>query len=493
MRIYFWGGAIYTEYRIVAAPSDLSGAAGQWTIAVEGREPQRPEPQRWTARDTDGDGTWDEFVTPQGTFERPGSPAPPSRWLVVCLDGVPLAEMQSLWDRGHFREFFHPTAVVSTFPSDTETALTEAMHAPPVPGYEHAYFDRAANRLRGGVWVTLTGSGIPYIGGLDYDAPGWAKIVPYVVPRKAFRADINRFRNDFRASRAPVFVAHIASSDGLLHVTKISDAESLLGEFETVMREIYLDARGDLGVIVFSDHGNTLARSVPAPVETLLARRGWQVRASIGGPRDVVIPSYGLVGFAAIYCRPEAIETLADDLRGVEGADVIVSTHGDQDRHRPDNLTANFTATIRAAAPTATADLSWSSDGKRYRYAARDGDPLGLVPVFDALRAAGKLDANGFANDADLFAATSLAGLPDSAARIHAWATNHVLNSADILVSLKPGYYHGVPFFGRVVTLAGTHGGLEKSASLGFVMATYPLPPATRLSDLIPAKLRKHF
>ncbi|HEY1865688.1 MAG TPA: hypothetical protein VGG55_01360, partial [Candidatus Acidoferrales bacterium] len=183
-------------------------------------------PQRWTARDTDGDGTWDEFVTPQGVFTRPGSLTPPARWLVICLDGMPLAEMQSLWDRGHFREFFRPTAVVSTFPSDTETALTEAMHAAPVPGYEHLYFDRAANRLRGGVWVTLTGSGIPYIGTLDYDAPGWAKIVPYVVPRKAFQADVGRFRKDFLASRTPVFVAHIASSDGLLHVTKMNEAES---------------------------------------------------------------------------------------------------------------------------------------------------------------------------------------------------------------------------------------------------------------------------
>jgi hypothetical protein len=410
---------------------------------------------------------------------------------MVCLDGMPLAEMQSLWDRGHFREFFRPTAVVSTFPSDTETALTEAMHAAPVPGYEHLYFDRAANRLRGGVWVTLTGSGIPYIGTLDYDAPGWAKIVPYVVPRKAFQADVGRFRKDFLASRTPVFVAHIASSDGLLHVTKMNEAESLLAEFENAVREIYLDARGNLGVIVFSDHGNTLTRSNPAPVEALLARRGWRVRDSLDGPRDVVVPSYGLVAFAAIYCRPEAVETLAEDLRGVEGADVIVSGHVQGDPDSLDGLTAGSAAIIRAAASTASAELAWSADGKRYRYTARDGDPLGLVLVFDSLRVAGKLDAEGFASDADLFAATSSAVFPDSAARIRAWATNHVRNSADILVSLKPGYYHGVPSFGHVVSLAGTHGGLEKSASLGFAMATYPLAPATRLSDLIPAKLRK--
>ena len=112
---------------------------------------------------------------------------------------MPLAAMQSLWDHGHFREFFRPTATISTLPSDTETALTEAFHAMPVPGYENLYFDRASNRMRGGVWVTLTGRGVPYIRALDYDPPGWAKIVPYIVTRKTYQADVGRFRADFLA------------------------------------------------------------------------------------------------------------------------------------------------------------------------------------------------------------------------------------------------------------------------------------------------------
>jgi hypothetical protein len=484
MKIYFWGEPIRADYRIAAAPAKLSATAAQWADANGGRNLQR-----WTARDTDGDGTWDEFTNLQGTFSRPGVRTPPKRWLVVCLDGVPLGEMQSLWDRGHFREFFRPTATISTLPSDTETAMTEVLHAEPVPGYEHVYFDRAANRMRGGAWVTLTGSGIPYIRALDYDTPGWAKILHFVVPRKAYRADVGRLRDDFLKSPAPVFLAHIAASDALLHVEKMEAAEPLLAEFENALRDIYFDARGDLGVIVFSDHGNTQTPSHPVPVETFLAKRGWQTRESVGGPRDVAIPSYGLVGFIAIYCRPEAIEPIAQELRGIEGADVIVSRHPDW---KLDGQ-ADLKATIRAAASAATAELAWSPDGRRYRYAARDGDPLGLVTVFDSIRSAGKLDADGFASDADLFAATSLAAFPDPAGRIRAWATSHVQNPADIVVSLKPGYYHGIESFGHVVSLAGTHGGLERSGSLGFAMATYPLAPATRLSDLIPAKLLSHF
>jgi hypothetical protein len=45
-----------------------------------------------------------------------------------------------------------------------------------------------------------------------------------------------------------------------------------------------------------------------------------------------------------------------------------------------------------------------------------------------------------------------------------------VRNPADVLVSLKPGHHHGIESFRHIVNLAGTHGGFEKSGSLGFAM-----------------------
>ena len=110
----------------------------------------------------------------------------------------------------------------------------------------------------------------------------------------------------------------------------MNEAEPLLIEFENALADIYLTSRGDLGVIAFSDHGNDQTLSRGSPVEDFLTARGWRVRGSIEGPRDIVIPAYGLVGFAAIYCRPAAIEPLAEQLRALEGADVIVSRHPDQ-------------------------------------------------------------------------------------------------------------------------------------------------------------------
>ena len=176
--------------------------------------------------------------------------------------------MQSLWDAGHFREFFRPSATVSTLPSDTETALTTAMHAAPVPGYEDRYFDRAENTMRGGAWVTLSGYGIPFIRTLDYDPPGWSKAAPYMTMRKSYDADLGRFRSAFLRNNDPIFLAHITASDAFLHARTAQQATPLLLEFDDVLWDLYLDARGDLGIIVFSDHGNTQVPNHAVPLET---------------------------------------------------------------------------------------------------------------------------------------------------------------------------------------------------------------------------------
>ena len=74
----------------------------------------------------------------------------------------------------------------------------------------------------------------------------------------------------------------------------------------------------------------------------------------------MAIPPYGLVGFAAIYCQPESVEQLAEQLREIEGADVIVSRDP-----------GGKMATIRAAGSNAIAELEWTADGRGYRYSAR--------------------------------------------------------------------------------------------------------------------------
>ena len=512
LRSAFWGEPVETHYRVLPESAPSGGAArASWII-------QRANGSRetWHARDTGGDGVMDEFDTPAGKFARPGLRAEPKRWLVICLDGVPLRVLQDLWDCGHFREFFRPTAAVSVFPSDSEAALTTVLHAAPPPGYEHRYFDRGGGALRGGWWVTISGRGIPYIAALGYDPPGWAKALAYVMPTKTYRADLGRLRKRFLASRERVFLAHVSSSDSLFHLWPARQVEPFLAEFEAVVRDLYLDARGELGVLVFSDHGNTQTPSHAAPVAQFLAQRGWRLATSLAKPRDVVAPAYGLVGFAAIYCAPEATEALARDLAPLEGADLIVypdperapllaqsaagaqgETHNAQpwplayNNAEPQAGAARAAGSVVILRASGRARLVWNAEGSRFWYEATAADPLERAPVFAKLRAENRLAADGSASDADLFAATWDTHYPDAAGRLRDWATNHVQNRANILISFQPGYYHGAGIFERMVSLAGTHGALEAASSLGFAMSTHPLPPALRLSNLLPRELLK--
>jgi len=89
-----------------------------------------------------------------------------------------------------------------------------------------------------------------------------------------------------------------------------------------VERGISLSRRARISVLSVHDHGNTQVPNRAAPLETFLTSHGWRVSDSLHTPRDVAIPPYGLVGFAAIYCQPESVEQLAEELRGIEGADV---------------------------------------------------------------------------------------------------------------------------------------------------------------------------
>lgn len=458
-----WGRPVHTKF--VLQGEELPHQGG-WSI----RRLSDPE-ETWRALEVDHDGVMDEFETPNGNWKRP---IRPKRWLVICIDGVPLAEMRRLWDEGHFREFYRPSELISTFPSDTETALTSALNAAPVPGYEHRFFDRARNELRGGAWITLTGKGIPYLAKLDYDEPGMFKGLHFILQRKSYRADLGRLVAKFQKSRGELFIAHIASTDALYHILSSEKVRPLLLEFEAIIQELYLEAGGELGVIVFSDHGNTLTPSHVVPLEMLLKNRGWVLTNRLRGSRDVVIPAYGLIGFLAAYCRDESVPQLAEDLATLEGADLVV--------YRDSSGNGAWVLSPDGG----RAHLLWSSGGQRYWYEPKNGDPLKLSPAFARLRSAKQLEEDGSASDATLFQATADAWYTDSAARIREWTINHVQNRASIAVSLKPGYLHGSGVFDRIVNMAGTHGALDAPSSLGLAMATYPLPVVLRLGELIP-------
>ena len=215
----------------------------------------------------------------------------------------------------------------------------------------------------------------------------------------------------------------------------------------------------------------------PATLKRFLRERAWRLADSLAAARDVAVPAYGLVGFLAVYCQPEARLELTRDLAQMEGVDFVVyeSENG-----------------VAIEGPQGKALLDWTPDGRHFRYRTERGDPLALTGVVAELSRGGKINRDGWIAEADLTGATLRHVYPDAAYRLYQWATNHVRNRADILVSLAPGYYHGRASFEWVVTLLSTHGSFDRAQSVGFAMSTDgPLPPVLRTRDLLPEQLTR--
>lgn len=476
-RIQTWGQPLPVAYQPEIMSPDAPG--GRHHFLYQPRGEGRLATGGLEAIDTDGDGAIDVVQsagTPPARFLRPRADDPEARWLVLCLDGVPYEEVRALWEEGHFREFFRPAPVVAPFPSASGLALSALFHTAPVAGYEDGYFDRQRNQLAGGALKTSTLDDMPYVNVLDYDLPGALRGLAYVLPVKSYRADLGRLRRRFLESHQRVFIAHLATTDSIYHVVPRPQARGLLLEVEALLRELYFDARGRLRITVFSDHGNSLVQNHAVPLRLHLEAHGWTLASRLGGPREVVVPAYGLMGFFAAYCQPGQRAELARDLATMEGVDFAAYAEGDA---------------VVIESPRGRARVEWKPDGSAYRYLMESGDPLALRGILQALQREKKTDPQGWVADAELFRATREHLYPDPAYRLRRWATNHVRNRADVVVNLQPGYHQGSRTFDAIVTMLSTHGSFDRSQTLGFAMSTDgPLPGAVRNQDLLAKNLK---
>jgi hypothetical protein len=412
--------------------------------------------------DTDFDGRIDrlQFTNPEVKIldlSKAGS----KRKLVVCLDGVPYDDIESLWDQGYFREFSRPKKLISVFPSLSDVALTEVLHTGKVPGYENLYFDVQQNRTAGGAMSTVSKARIPYLEVLNYDEPGIFKGLAYVMPVKTYHADLGRFLKRYSASSLQVYKSHICSTDAICHVVGREEFQKYLMEIDHLLRQIFLQEKGQLDLIVFSDHGNSHTDSRRVDLEGFLDRHGFQAGSTIKGERTIVAPGFGLVGAIALYTHPQNTKSLAELLPQMEGVDFCTYLAGDE---------------IQVVSATGSARISALEQGRRLKYEALRGDPLQLNLILQKLAQQGSLDSEGYASAEAWFDATAEHDYPDAVNALYFGVTNHVTNRANLLVSLKDEYHYGSWFFGKLVTLRSTHGSLRRSSMTGFFMRNSPMP-----------------
>lgn len=366
------------------------------------------------------------------------------RRLLLCLDGVPHKIIEASKSRGLFDGFGPPTRLLSPFPTMTNVALSAMLGASPPQGYESLYFDRNAGELRGGIKKYIgrrTPDKIPssYMDDLDYQEPLPFEFLIYVAPERVWRADMQRFRERFRtAPQNRDYFAFLKATDGLLHAQGPERLGVALESLDKILREIQTYCGSETEIVMFSDHGMNLEDNRRVPLRSTLTQRGFQP----------VIPAFGLCSYVAVYCDEQDIPEMASAIAEVTGVDFAVY----KDRNE-----------VVIESDRGQARIEYQPDNASYRYLRVSGDPLELGGFH-----------NGYATDQEWFEKTAGHRYPDALANIYKSVfTSRVKQTADILVSLKDGYYYGWSPFGRFVRLAATHGNALQSSSNAFLMSTH--------------------
>src|SRR5215217_1084856 len=242
------------------------------------------------------------------------------RRLLLCLDGVPHKLIAEAKGRGLFDGFGPPTRLLSPFPTMTNVALSAMLGASPPAGYESLYFDRSAGELRGGIRKYIgrrTPDKIPssYMDDLDYQEPLPFEFLIYVAPEKIWRADMQRFRERFRAApQNRDYFAFLKATDGLLHAQGPARLGVALESLDKILREIRSYGGNETEIAMFSDHGMNLEENRRVALASTLQRRGFKV----------VIPAFGLCSYAALYCDEDVIPEVARASAEVNGVDFAV-------------------------------------------------------------------------------------------------------------------------------------------------------------------------
>ena len=459
----FWGRPVpFQVQTLERIDSNSDGAIDTWRLDLS------QDGQVDIAElDTDGDGRIDRLQVSHPKVEvidvSGREPRVDRRKLAVCLDGVPFEDMAALWDQGYFREFARPGKLISSFPSLSDVALTELLQTGKVPGYENLYFDTQSNQIAGGATSTVSKVRMPYLDALDYDEPGIFKGLAYLIPIRIYHADLGRFRKRYAASQLPAYVAHICSTDSVCHVLSREQFLKLMLEVDRLLREIYIQQRGQMDFVVFSDHGNSHVQNRRIDLDGFLARHGFRVGSAIRGENSVVIPAFGLVGALPVYSQPQNTPKLARLLASHEAADFTVYLEAER---------------IQICSSRGSAVIEAKESGGFLKYATVDGDPLQLKAVMQRMLEQRQLDAEGFGSTDNWLAATATHEYADAVNAIYHGMTNHVSNRANLLVSLKDGYHYGSPFFDWLVTMSSTHGNLRSTSMTGFFMRNSPMPDA---------------
>jgi hypothetical protein len=347
--------------------------------------------------------------------------------------------------------------------------LFRPFRAAPASGYEIRHFDRERNAMVGNpLRPRGHGRGWKVCCDVTFEALA-AKVAMYGTPRWTGRLELAAAQAAVLESATDPVVAYVGSTDGLAHMRGDEATVEFLLEVDaavTGLKRRHRERRGRaLRTVLFSDHGmgRVPIRGV-GDVAGALRRAGLKVVRRLRGAADVVAPTFGVVGYGALFVNPGLARNAAEGIARHPGVEMAAWSDGP--------------GTIDVVSAAGRGRVRWRAHGERRRFSYEwaGDDLLRLEPARRRLAGDGRLGADGSADDRDWLRETADADYPDALRRLaDAFFGDAVESRAPVLFSLAPGRAWGWRTAHVAARLAGrriegTHGGLDRESSLGFLL-----------------------
>ncbi len=417
--------------------------------------------------DDDQDGAWEAEVdldTVRRTADERSSAKPSElRHLVLILDSIPYAMVADLQRQGRLLHFAAPSRVVAPFPVMTDPSMTEFFSCAPCPAVEAEHYD-GEQLVAGHDWY-MAERNAPWYRYVDYYLPhtehGWA----YLFPGDRFEAELRDVQRHFLESDRQTFVAYLVSTSSLGSQRGRNGHQVALILLDRFCRRMMYETRGHLQITLLSDHGHNLRPSRRISLRKNLERSGYRIVERLNTPSDLVVPEFGQVSVISLYAQSTQV---AADAVGFDGVELAAYRDGER-------------VVVRSRAGRARIERR----GDAYRYLAEVDDPLQLKPIAAALQRRGLVDADGFAQDDDWFAALHDHVYPDALQRLWRAFDGLFEHSPTVLLSLEEGVCAGSADLAKWIQMASVHGNLRAVGSYAFVMSTAGrLPRELRMRDI---------
>lgn len=374
--------------------------------------------------------------------------------LMIILDGFGYEVVKRYKDNGGFKDFHEPSKVVAPFPTLTDLCIQDLLQGETCDGLESVYFDRQKGRMAGNTLSYLQFKNQPYSKILEFRSSSILDGLSYLAPWVTFDLELMTLKRQFLDSTCDTFRAYLISTAGISTKYATDGQMECLKRLDDFLVEAKAQLNGSLMVTLMSDHGHSYCASRRSPIEKVLKVKGWKFSNTLKGAKDLVYTSFGLVNYASFATLNP--RTLAVDLHAMPGVEI----------------TSYLDGKILVVLGQNGSEAHIERRGRSSSYESISGDPLRLKPVLTGLQ-----NQNGFFDDDEVMTATINHIYPAPLERL--WRAQHdlVKNPEDVIASLGNEWHSGSALLNTFATVKSTHGSLNRTNSLAFVMSTQVVFP----------------